>query len=73
MAGSNNKFSIVEEAKPPIIIAAIGPMISRPGLSLLNAIGNIANAVTSAVIRIDGKRSCAPSTAVSKFQLLPST
>ncbi len=57
MAGSNNKFNNVEEARPPMMIAAIGPMISRPGLSLLNAIGNIASAVTNAVIRIDGKRS----------------
>jgi hypothetical protein len=57
IAGNNNKFNNVDEAKPPIMMAAMGPMISRPGLSLSKAIGDIAKAVTKAVISIEGKRS----------------
>lgn len=55
-----------------MMILAIGPMISEPGLSLLNAIGNMARAVTSAVIRMDGNRSWAAKVMVSRFQVLPS-
>jgi hypothetical protein len=32
--GMINKFSIVDEAIPPMIIGTIGPMISLPALSL---------------------------------------
>ena len=71
-AGSNNKFSMVEETRPPMMMAAIGPMISRPGLSLSKAIGSMASAVTSAVINMDGKRSWAPSFTVAADQICPS-
>ena len=60
IVGNNSKLSKVDDAKPPTMIAAIGPMISRPGLSLVNAIGSIAKAVTNAVIRIEGNLSLAP-------------
>ena len=70
MQGSSSKFNNVEENKPPIMIAAIGPMISEPGLSLLNAIGNMAKAVTNAVIKIEGNLSWAAKVMVSRFQAL---
>ncbi len=73
MVGSINKFSAIEEVNPPIITAAIGPIISRPGLSLFMAMGNNAKAVTRAVIRIDVNLSCAPRSAVSAFQRVSST
>jgi len=44
--GMINKFSIVDEAIPPMIILAIGPIISLPALSLSKAMGNMANAIT---------------------------
>ena len=72
MHGKSSKFRIVEENKPPMIMVAIGPIISEPGLSLLNAIGDMASAVTSAVIKIEGKRSWAASVIVSKLQCFPS-
>jgi hypothetical protein len=55
--GNTNKFRTVDEIKPPIIMLAIGPMTSRPGLSEFMAIGNIAKAVTKAVIKMEGNRS----------------
>lgn len=65
IGGSSSKLSTVEENRPPTIMVAIGPMISEPGLSLLNAMGNMASAVTRAVIRMDGRRSWAAKAIVS--------
>ena len=54
--GKINKLSIVEVNKPPTMIEAIGPSISRPGSPLPNISGSNPSAVTIAVISIDGKR-----------------
>ena len=72
MVGRINKFRTVDVTKPPTIIIAIGPSISRPGWPLPAASGNKPKAVTSAVIKMDGKRSDALWIAVSAFHVLPS-
>ena len=54
-----NRLKIADDTRAPVMMAAIGPMISRLALSLLSAIDSIASAVTSAVIAIDGKHSTA--------------
>ena len=56
---------MVEVTSPPTMMVAIGPSISRPGSPLPSASGSRPSAVTSAVIRIDGRRSAAPRSAVS--------
>src|SRR5574343_148065 len=70
MVGRISRFSMVEVTKPPTMMVAIGPSISRPGCPLPAASGNSPNAVTSAVIRMDGSRSEAPRIAVSRFQVM---
>ena len=54
--GNINKLRIVELNKPPTMIEAIGPSISRPGSPLPNISGSNPRAVTIAVIKIDGNR-----------------
>ena len=54
--GNINKLRIVELNKPPTMIEAIGPSISRPGSPLPNISGSNPSAVTIAVIKMDGNR-----------------
>ena len=54
--GNINRLRIVELNKPPTMIEAIGPSISRPGSPLPNISGSNPSAVTIAVIKIDGNR-----------------
>ena len=63
----------VELTSPPTMMIAIGPSISRPGSALPSASGSRPRPVTRAVIRIDGRRSSAPSSAVSRFHGRPSS
>ena len=52
--GNINKLRIVELNKPPTIMEAIGPSISRPGSPLPNIRGNNPSAVTIAIVFTGG-------------------